>query len=120
MSSDDYSLWLEYYTARGAGKSLQQNNESEENKIKTCLYLNQTYKFLEVSTGELILISINNRMIKTVLNEVYANDQYKQYTYVKKKGLQQFIFFEDDKFITTDESIIYLNSQPSGLVIRCT
>lgn len=120
MSNDDYSLWLEYYTAKGAGKSLQHDDKLEENKIKTCSYFDQTYKFLEVSSGELILISINNKMIKTVLNEVYANNQYKQYTYVKKKGLQQFIFFEDDKFITTDESIIYLNSQPLGLVIRCT
>ena len=120
MSNDDYSLWLEYYTAKGTGKSLQHDDKLEENKIKTCSYFDQTYKFLEVSSGELILISINNKMIKTVLNEVYANNQYKQYTYVKKKGLQQFIFFEDDKFITTDESIIYLNSQPLGLVIRCT
>lgn len=120
MSSDDYSLWLEYYTARGAGKYSQQKDESEENKIKTCSYLDNTYQFLDVSTGELILISINNRIIKTVLNEVYANDQYKQYTYVNKKELHQFIFFEDDKFVTTNESIIYLKSQPSGLVVRCS
>ena len=95
MSSDDYSLWLEYYTAaRGLREIFYKKTMSrEENKIKrACLYLNQTYKFLEVSTGELILISINNRMIKTVLNEVYANDQYKQYTYVKKRDYNNLFF----------------------------
>jgi len=119
MSNDDYSLWLEYYTARGAGKSLQQNDESEENKIKTCSYLNQTYKFLEVNTGELILISINNRMIKTVLNEVYANESFRQYTYFDKKKVYQFFFFDDDKFMTNNDMKVFVNLTPSGMIERC-
>jgi len=119
MSNDDYSLWLEYYTAKGAGKSLQHDDKLEENKIKTCSYFDQTYKFLEVSSGELILISINNRMIKTVLNEVYANDNFSQYTFIDKKMVYQFFFFSDDKFMTNNETKVFVNLTPSGMIERC-
>lgn len=119
MSNDDYSLWLEYYSARGIGKYLQKEDESKENKIKTCPYLDNVYNFLEVSTGELILISINNKIVKTVLNEVYANDSYKQYTFHNDNNFYQFLFFKNNKFLMSNEVNIYINEKPDILVERC-
>ena len=119
MSNDNYSLWLEYYSARGAGKYLQQKDETKENKVKNCSYLDDVYHFLEVSTGELILISINDRIIKTVLNEVYVNESFKQYTYFDKKKVYQFLFFSDGKFITNNDIKVFINLTPSGMMERC-
>ena len=93
-------------------KSLQQNNESEENKIKTCLYLNQTYKFLEVSTGELILISINNRIIKTVLNEVYDNERWCldcRFDYTEDHPVTSKWKINKSLFLTNEKHTFFLN-----------
>ena len=88
---------------KGAAKSLQKQSEENTNKVKLCKYFEVSYHFLEVSSGELILLGVNNREIKKVLPLIYENDEYKQYHFQNKNNSIQFIFYDDGRFILSEK-----------------
>lgn len=119
MSDGDYSLWMEYFAIKGAAKSLQKQSEENTNKVKLCKYFEVSYHFLEVSSGELILLGVNNREIKKVLPLIYENEEYKQYHFQNKNNSIQFIFYDDGRFILSEKRKVYVQSRPAGVIQRC-
>lgn len=119
MTQSDYSLWGEYLIARGGIKYNQSSTKESEHKIKTCTHFNNVYRFVEFSTDEVLLISINNKLIKKVLTEVYANELYRQYYFRDDDQSIQFIFYKDRRFIISSDQKIFINGAPTGMVERC-
>ena len=119
MSDSDYSLWMEYFAVKGAVKSQQKRSEENTNKVKLCKYFDVKYHFLEVSSGELILLGINNREIKKVLPLIFQNNKYKQYHFLNKNNPIQFIFYDDGRFILSEKRKVYIQSRPPGVIQRC-
>ena len=124
MTDSDYSLWMEYFAVKGAVKSQQKQSEENTNKVKLCKdmsikYFEVNYYFLEVSSGELILLGIDNREIKKVLTLIYENDEYKQYHFRNKNNAIQFIFYDDGRFILSEKRKVYIQSRPPGVIQRC-
>lgn len=119
MTQSDYSLWGEYLIARGGIKYNQSSAQEDGHKIKVCTHFNTVYRFVEFSTNEVLLISINNKLIKKVLPEVYANEQYRQYYYRNGDQSIQFIFYNDRRFIISTDQKIFINGAPTGMLERC-